>query len=72
MWCPQCQHEKTRVVGTNSDTLVIRFRHCPQCGYRFITCEQHDFDAHWEEHAKYARAELKQLRKNKLSGKPKS
>lgn len=65
MWCPQCQGEKTRVVGTESAILVVRFRRCPQCGYGFITCERHDFDPHWQEHAEYAREELIRLRKKK-------
>lgn len=65
MWCPKCQNEKTQVVGTDSAILVSRFRHCLQCGYRFITCERHDFDPHWQEHAEYAKEELKRLRPKK-------
>ena len=72
MWCPECQHEKTQVVGTDSAIVVIRFRHCPECGYRFITCERHDFDPRWQENAEYAREELTRLRKkqDRLTGKP--
>ena len=73
MWCPECQNEKTQVVGTDSATLVIRFRRCQQCGYRFITFERHDFDTHWQTNAEYAKEELTRLRKkqDRQTGKPK-
>ena len=63
MWCPECQSEKTEVLGTKSAIVVIRFRRCPQCGYRFTTSERHDYDARWKKNTEYAREELKQLKK---------
>ena len=75
MWCPECQQERTQVVGTQSAIVVIRFRRCRQCGYRFMTTERHDFNAKWQVNAEYAREELTRLRvgrkQARLVGKPK-
>ena len=65
MWCPECQHEHTRVAGTDKAFLVTRYRVCEKCGYRFTTYELHDYDPDWQPNAKYAREELDRLLKKR-------
>ncbi|WP_330633102.1 transcriptional regulator NrdR [Halocatena halophila] len=48
MHCPDCTHERTRVVSTTSTsdgTTVRRRRECTACSFRFTTYEYPEWDA---------------------------
>ena len=65
MWCPNCQSEKTRVVGTDKSYVVERFRTCDECGYSFTTLESHKFDPDWAKNAQYSEEEIQRIIKKR-------
>lgn len=69
MWCPNCQSEKTKVIGTDKSHVVERFRRCEDCGYTFPTIETHKFDAKWQENAQYSEEEAQRIIKKSTASK---
>ncbi len=61
MWCPNCNSEKTRVIGTDKTYIVERFRRCDDCGYSFPTIESHRFDPNWQANTEYSEEEIKHV-----------
>jgi len=39
MICPVCASSKSRVYGTRSGFVTVRFRQCCKCGHKFLTSE---------------------------------
>ncbi len=65
MWCPQCESEKTKVVGTDKSQVVERYRKCQDCGYTFPTIESVKCDPTWQQTADYTDEEVARILKKR-------
>ena len=65
MWCPNCNSEHTKVIGTEKSHVVERFRKCEDCGYSFQTIEGIKHDETWEANAKYTDEEIERILKKR-------
>ncbi|TDO97443.1 hypothetical protein [Marinomonas balearica] len=66
MWCPNCESEKTRVVGTNKSYVVERYRKCSDCGYTFSTLESHRFDPKWSKNSEFSQQEADRMSQRRI------
>ena len=63
MWCPNCDSEKTKVIGTDKSAVVERYRKCCDCDHTFATIEAVKNDLRWQENAAYTDDEVKRILK---------